>query len=251
MSAAQTSAILILLGDVEMPFLGGVEVIKEVRKLEALGKSGDHCPFIAVTANAREAQIAEMLEAGMDDTLSKPFRFDDLLAKIAGLMSRLGLSPIPTRSSSGTPSDNGTSIPLKRKHTSSTSSLSVSTAPPNKTLVHTRFADLWSGSLTQPLKTSINVIVLNTPPPSTVARKIWQRASVTPNCLRICCDGGTDRLHNEILECAVEEVPPFLQPDVILGDLDSIKSDTKDFYDGIDNTKVIEIHDQKYVKEDI
>ena len=42
-----------------------------------------HIPILGVTANARLAQKSEMLEAGMDDVIHKPFRTEDILAKIS------------------------------------------------------------------------------------------------------------------------------------------------------------------------
>lgn len=51
-----------------------------------------HVPIIAVTANARSEQIATLLEAGMDDVVSKPFRIGELIPKIEELAARYPLS---------------------------------------------------------------------------------------------------------------------------------------------------------------
>ena len=71
---------LVLL-DREMPVLNGYECLQELRHSE-LG-SDRHLPVIAISANARAEQIEEMLSAGADGYITKPFRFADLKLKIA------------------------------------------------------------------------------------------------------------------------------------------------------------------------
>jgi len=39
------------------------------------GQITSHIPIIAVSANARREQIEEMMDAGMDESLSKPFKY--------------------------------------------------------------------------------------------------------------------------------------------------------------------------------
>ena len=69
----------IVLCDVEMPIMNGLEFIKAVRAMEAKGSLHGHLPVIAVTANARAEQQAEALDAGMDNVVTKPFRMLELL----------------------------------------------------------------------------------------------------------------------------------------------------------------------------
>lgn len=69
----------IVLCDVEMPIMNGLEFIKTVRAMEDKGTLHGHLPVIAVTANARAEQQAEALEAGMDNVVTKPFRMLELL----------------------------------------------------------------------------------------------------------------------------------------------------------------------------
>lgn len=45
-----------------------------------------YLPIIAVSANARDAQVSAALECGMDDAISKPFRVADLMPKIEQLV---------------------------------------------------------------------------------------------------------------------------------------------------------------------
>ena len=55
----------VVLMDLEMPVMDGIECIKRVRQLEALGILIDHTPVIAVTANVRSEQLMAAKKAGM------------------------------------------------------------------------------------------------------------------------------------------------------------------------------------------
>lgn len=75
-----TAADLILM-DVSMPVLDGLDATREIRRREAAGGSG-RCPIIALTANAFAEDRETCLAAGMDDFLTKPIRKDELIACI-------------------------------------------------------------------------------------------------------------------------------------------------------------------------
>jgi CheY-like chemotaxis protein len=70
----------LVLADVMMPRVGGLELLAEVRKDPALGK----LPVIVVTAFAGERTAA--LEAGADGFLAKPFDPDELTATVEELL---------------------------------------------------------------------------------------------------------------------------------------------------------------------
>lgn len=59
--------------DVEMPEISGIEATQLIRKLE---KKGEHTPIIALTARVFKEEKDTCLEAGMDDYLTKPVRFE-------------------------------------------------------------------------------------------------------------------------------------------------------------------------------
>jgi signal transduction histidine kinase/CheY-like chemotaxis protein len=73
--------------DVEMPDLDGIETARRLRALEAEQRL-PRLPVLALTANTRHDDEAICAEAGMDDYLSKPFDSDDLDKAIARLVSR-------------------------------------------------------------------------------------------------------------------------------------------------------------------
>jgi CheY-like chemotaxis protein len=70
----------LVLMDVQMPVMDGLEATLAIRKLEAL--RGTHVPIIALTANVLEEHRKEAQQAGFDDYLPKPVNLEELKAKI-------------------------------------------------------------------------------------------------------------------------------------------------------------------------
>ncbi|MCL5037878.1 MAG: PAS domain S-box protein [Chloroflexi bacterium] len=66
----------IILMDVRMPFMDGIEATKTIRKLEE--NEGGHIPIIALTAYVMEGDRKKFLSAGMDDYLGKPLDLEKL-----------------------------------------------------------------------------------------------------------------------------------------------------------------------------
>ena len=75
----------LVLMDIEMPIMGGLECVKEIREMEKSGEIVGHVPVIAVSANARKEQIDTATAAGMDDFITKPFRVSELVPKMLRL----------------------------------------------------------------------------------------------------------------------------------------------------------------------
>ncbi|MGE5701428.1 MAG: ATP-binding protein [Clostridia bacterium] len=67
----------LILMDCQMPEMNGFETTRRIRQQEK--GNGQHVPIIALTANAMLEDRQLCLEAGMDDYLSKPFAFQQLL----------------------------------------------------------------------------------------------------------------------------------------------------------------------------
>lgn len=75
----------LIIMDVEMPVLDGLEATRRIRWREAQA-SAPRMPILALTANAQKEDIAECLKAGMDGHLSKPFDRQDLEEAITRLV---------------------------------------------------------------------------------------------------------------------------------------------------------------------
>jgi len=76
----------VILMDIQMPHVDGLQVTEEIRKQEK--RTGVHVPIIALTAHAMKGDRARCLEAGMDDYVTKPIRPAELLAAIAGVAAK-------------------------------------------------------------------------------------------------------------------------------------------------------------------
>ena len=64
-----------------MPVMDGLEATRRIRALENPELAS--IPIIAMTANAFESDIKDALDAGMNAHVPKPFKREDLIAKIA------------------------------------------------------------------------------------------------------------------------------------------------------------------------
>jgi two-component system sensor histidine kinase/response regulator len=69
----------LVLMDVQMPHMDGLEATKHVRDSE---KEDEHIPIIAMTAHAMKGDREMCLSAGMDDYVSKPIMADELFSVI-------------------------------------------------------------------------------------------------------------------------------------------------------------------------
>lgn len=68
----------IILLDLEMPVMGGIEVLKTLQSVH----SDDRCPILVFTANNHEATVREAILLGADDFVVKPFKTADLAQRI-------------------------------------------------------------------------------------------------------------------------------------------------------------------------
>jgi PAS domain S-box-containing protein len=77
--AARAKDYDVILMDLQMPELDGIAAAKEIRQLP--GRAGQ-VPIIALTSHAMAGMREEVIAAGMDDYVSKPFDANTLLAKL-------------------------------------------------------------------------------------------------------------------------------------------------------------------------
>ncbi|MDR3542808.1 MAG: response regulator [Desulfosporosinus sp.] len=78
--AFQREKFHIILMDVNMPYLDGFSATASIRLKEKELKC--HTPIIAMTAHALNGDREKCLESGMDDYLTKPIDFNQVLEKI-------------------------------------------------------------------------------------------------------------------------------------------------------------------------
>jgi DNA-binding response OmpR family regulator len=68
--------------DLMLPALSGLEVARRARA------AGNYVPILILTARDRPEDLVRGIEEGADDYLTKPFRLDELLARVRGLLRR-------------------------------------------------------------------------------------------------------------------------------------------------------------------
>jgi CheY-like chemotaxis protein/HPt (histidine-containing phosphotransfer) domain-containing protein len=100
----------LVLMDVQMPEMGGLEATAAIREREQL--TGGHIPIVALTAHAMKGDREMCIAAGMDDYLAKPIQAQALMAvienllpttRIAGETSTAAAQPAPSISSDQLP----------------------------------------------------------------------------------------------------------------------------------------------------
>ena len=85
----------VILMDVQMPIMGGLEATRIIRQLEK--STGEHIPIVAMTAHALKGDRERCLMAGMDGYISKPVSAEELLSIIGKISSNPScFAPQPT-----------------------------------------------------------------------------------------------------------------------------------------------------------
>jgi len=83
MEAAGARKYDLILSDIQMPEMSGMDLVSEIRK----GELNKDTPVLAITANVMKQDIDQYLEAGFDDYVIKPFREKELYQKILKAMN--------------------------------------------------------------------------------------------------------------------------------------------------------------------
>ena len=73
-----------LVVDVMLPGKNGIEIVRDLRK------AGRDVPVVLLTARDTTEDVVRGLDAGADDYLTKPFAFEELLARLRALVRRGG-----------------------------------------------------------------------------------------------------------------------------------------------------------------
>lgn len=82
LEAARESHPDLIVLDVMMPGLDGIEVVRRIRA------AGDEVAVLMLTAKTTVPDRVEGLDAGADDYLVKPFAYEELLARVRSLLRR-------------------------------------------------------------------------------------------------------------------------------------------------------------------
>jgi len=83
LGAVQRRPFDLVLLDVNMPGMSGVEACRQIRAV------APHIGIIMVTVRDAEDDKVRALEAGADDYVTKPFRFRELIARVRAVLRRL------------------------------------------------------------------------------------------------------------------------------------------------------------------
>ncbi len=80
--AAPEAGFELVILDLMLPEMNGFEVLRRARA------AGNYVPILILTAKDDTQDLVRGLEEGADDYLTKPFRLDELLARVRGLLRR-------------------------------------------------------------------------------------------------------------------------------------------------------------------
>ena len=83
----------LIITDINMPNLSGLDMIKQLREESETAKT----PIIALTAYGKDFS-EQALSAGASDTMQKPFEFDALVALVKSLLKQSEAAPSSNKS---------------------------------------------------------------------------------------------------------------------------------------------------------
>jgi DNA-binding response OmpR family regulator len=81
---ASTEDYDLIILDILLPEMNGIEICQELRENKI------HTPILMLTAKGQTEDKVKGLDAGADDYMTKPFSFDELLARVRALIRRQG-----------------------------------------------------------------------------------------------------------------------------------------------------------------
>jgi PAS domain S-box-containing protein len=84
----------LVLMDIQMPVMGGLEATAAVREMEK--GTGKHIPIVALTAHAVNGDRERCLAMGMDGCMAKPIRPEELFEQIESLIPSVPLARVGT-----------------------------------------------------------------------------------------------------------------------------------------------------------
>jgi signal transduction histidine kinase/DNA-binding response OmpR family regulator/HPt (histidine-containing phosphotransfer) domain-containing protein len=91
LKALEREAFDVVLMDVQMPVLNGLDATAQIRQKEK--GTGRHLPILAMTAHAMKGDRERCLEGGMDGYVSKPIQTEELFLAIAAIAAEVVAPP--------------------------------------------------------------------------------------------------------------------------------------------------------------
>jgi two-component system, chemotaxis family, chemotaxis protein CheY len=80
LSVLGSKSVDLILSDINMPNMDGLEFIKQVRA------NGNNVPIVMITTEGGEDIIKEAISSGASDSIKKPFTPDQLNQKLGGML---------------------------------------------------------------------------------------------------------------------------------------------------------------------
>lgn len=80
LNALKANSVQLILSDINMPNMDGMEFIKQVRS------SGNKVPIVMITTEGGEDVLKEAMKNGASDSIKKPFTPEQLKEKLGGLI---------------------------------------------------------------------------------------------------------------------------------------------------------------------
>jgi len=74
----QKTSFDVILMDIMMPVMDGLEATQKIRSIEEENKVGKRTPIIAITANTMDNDRDKCISYGMDEFMAKPFDMEKL-----------------------------------------------------------------------------------------------------------------------------------------------------------------------------
>jgi len=78
----RTAPVDLVIADINMPHLNGYDFLDRLRA------SGDMTPVLFLTARDENSDVSQGLRLGADDYVTKPFRLEELLLRVAAILRR-------------------------------------------------------------------------------------------------------------------------------------------------------------------